>query len=150
MKKKSLPSPPGTTPKPVNVVGPMIENKTNTNAYGADNNSIKLWKTQRNQYESRIAYLESQINGVSEQLQIQTEVNAELKKMLVASIGGEDLQYKMERLINDKLRYEHELTSNTKQIEKLNEEIEQISIQCDLWRSKFQASKVMAEENATW
>ena len=77
------------------------------------------------------------MKGFYEQLQIQTQVNAELKKMLVASIGGEDMQYKLERLINDKQRYEYELTNITKDKEKLIEDLEQTRIQCDLWRSKF-------------
>jgi hypothetical protein len=135
-----------TTPKPVNVVGPLIEKKSNESSnknanvasnYGADSESIKLWKTQRNQYESQISYLENQMKGIYEQLQIQTQVNAELKKMLVASIGGEDMQYKLERLINDKQRYEYELINITKDKEKLIEDLEQTRIQCDLWRSKF-------------
>ena len=129
--------------KPVNIVGPLIEKKNNdlnkntTFHYGADNESIKLWKTQRNQYETQIGYLENQMKGIYEQLQIQTQVNAELKKMLVASIGGEDMQYKLERLINDKQRYEYEFTNITKDKEKLLEDLEQTRIQCDLWRSKF-------------
>jgi hypothetical protein len=129
--------------KPVNVVGPLIEkksndlNKSSAPNYGADNESIKLWKTQRNQYETQISYLENQMKGIYEQLQIQTQVNAELKKMLVASVGGEDMQYKLERLINDKQRYEYELTNITKDKEKLLEDLEQTRIQCDLWRSKF-------------
>lgn len=115
-----------------------------------DSNSIKLWKAQCEQYEARIDYLENQMKGINEQLQIQTQVNAELKKMLIASIGGEDMQYKLERLINDKQRYEFELENKAKSIEKLTEEIEQISIQCDLWRSKFLASKLLCEDNSTW
>jgi hypothetical protein len=125
--------------KPVNVVGPMIEKKKNVgvsgsgpgepgNPYGADNNSIKLWKSQQTQYESEIKYLKTQICGINEQLQIQTQVNVELKKLLVASIGSEDLQYKIERLVNDKLRYEIELASNTKLIERLSDDIEQVCI----------------------
>jgi hypothetical protein len=159
LKKKCTDSSSSNSPsinKPVNVVGPMIEKKKsespndNNTPYGADKNSIKYWKAQQQQYESEIEYLKGQIIGINEQLQIQTQVNMELKKLLVASIGGEDIQYKMERLINDKQRYEYELTNNTKLIEKLNEDIEQISIQCDLWRSKFLASKLMNEENSTW
>ena len=162
LKKKCIePSSNNTTSinKPVNVVGPMIEkkkselpidNNSTPSPYGADKNSIKFWKVQQQQYESEIEYLKGQIVGINEQLQIQTQVNMELKKLLVASIGGEDIQYKMERLINDKQRYEYELSNNTKLIEKLNEDIEQISIQCDLWRSKFLASKLMNEENSTW
>ena len=135
------------TSKPVNVVGPLIEKKASNEAsnktsviYGADNESIKLWKTQRTQYETQISYMENQMKGIYEQLQIQTQVNAELKKMLVASIGGEDMQYKLERLINDKQRYEYEFCNITKDKEKLTEDLEQTRIQCDLWRSKFLGS----------
>lgn len=87
---------------------------------------------------------------MQEQLSIQTQVNQELKKMLVAAIGGEDMQYRLERLVNDKQRFEIELASNAKQMERMSEQIEQISIQCDLWRSKFLASKMMADELSTW
>jgi hypothetical protein len=104
----------------------------------------------KEQYEARIDYLENQMKGIYEQLQVQTQVNVELKKMLVASISGEDLQYKLERLVSDKQRYEIELANNRKEIQRLNEEIEQISIQCDLWRTKFSASKLLSEENFAW
>lgn len=105
---------------------------------------------QQENYEKQLQYLETQLQGMQEQLSIQTQVNQELKKMLVAAIGGEDMQYRLERLVNDKQRFEIELASNSKQIEKMNEQIEQISIQCDLWRSKFLASKMMADELSTW
>ena len=158
--------------KPVNVVGPMVDKKPKNAALGPgvvtesssensgavsgrssapsfDGNSLKIWKSQRSQYESRIEYLESQINGLNEQLQIQTQVNAELKRMLVASVG-EDMQYRLERLVNDKQRLEFELINNNANLDRMADEIEQISIQCDLWRSKFLASKLMLDELSTW
>lgn len=168
LRKKCMPDQTGggssvIATKPVNVVGPLIEKKKTdavteasvgltdaNNPYGADKNSIKYWKQQQIQYESEIDYLKGQIGGINEQLQIQTQVNVELKKLLVASIGGEDLQYKLERLVNDKQRYEIELSNNGKIIEKLTEDLEQVSIQCDLWRSKFLASRLMNDENSTW
>ncbi|CAF0910868.1 unnamed protein product [Brachionus calyciflorus] len=150
LKKKSIKEIEKKVHKPVNIVGPMVEKKISEQTPRIDSNSLKIWKTQCENYQSRIDYLEEQIKGINEQLQIQTEVNAELKKLLVAAIGGEDMQYKMERLVNDKQRYEFELNSKTQLIQKLEEEIEQVSIQCDLWRSKFLASKLLAEENATW
>jgi hypothetical protein len=104
----------------------------------------------KEQYEARIEYLENQMKGIYEQLQVQTQVNVELKKMLVASISGEDLEYKLERLISDKQRYEIELVNNRKEIQRLNDEVEQVSIQCDLWRTKFSASKLLSEENFAW
>ena len=87
--------------------------------------------------------------GLYEQLEMQTQINAELKKLLVASIG-DDIQYKIERLVNDKQRFEYELTLNSKRLAKMSEELEQISIQCDLWRTKFLASKALNEELNTW
>lgn len=83
--------------------------------------------------------------GLSNQLRVQTEVNRELKKLLVASVG-DDLQYHFERLAREKnqLILENEaLSQNTAQ---LSEQLERMSIQCDVWRSKFLASRVMADE----
>ncbi|XP_010632279.1 golgin-45 isoform X1 [Fukomys damarensis] len=83
--------------------------------------------------------------GLSNQLRVQTEVNRELKKLLVASVG-DDLQYHFERLAREKnqLILENEaLSRNTAQ---LSEQLERMSIQCDVWRSKFLASRVMADE----
>ncbi|KAM5237329.1 golgin-45 [Ctenodactylus gundi] len=83
--------------------------------------------------------------GLSNQLRVQTEVNRELKKLLVASVG-DDLQYHFERTAREKnqLILENEaLGRNTAQ---LSEQLERMSIQCDVWRSKFLASRVMADE----
>lgn len=83
--------------------------------------------------------------GLSNQLRVQTEVNRELKKLLIASVG-DDLQYHFERLAREKnqLILENEaLGRNTTQ---LSEQLERMSIQCDVWRSKFLASRVMADE----
>ncbi|XP_024409449.2 golgin-45 [Desmodus rotundus] len=83
--------------------------------------------------------------GLSNQLRVQTEVNRELKKLLVASVG-DDLQYHFERLAREKnqLVLENEaLGRNTAQ---LAEQLERMSIQCDVWRSKFLASRVLADE----
>ena len=120
------------------------------NSSASSNKEAESAGCSREQCETRIAYLENQMKGIYEQLQIQTQVNVELKKMLVASIAGEDLQYKLERLISDKQRYEFELTSNSKEIQRLAEELEQMGIQCDLWRTKFSAVKLLSEENFAW
>ncbi|KAM4700415.1 golgin-45 [Discoglossus pictus] len=83
--------------------------------------------------------------GLSNQLKVQTEVNRELKKLLVASVG-DDLQYHFERIAREKnqLILENEvLGRNTAH---LSEQLERMSIQCDVWRSKFLASRVMADE----
>ncbi|MCJ8747825.1 hypothetical protein PDJAM_G00157860 [Pangasius djambal] len=83
--------------------------------------------------------------GLSNQLRVQTEVNRELKKLLVASVG-DDLQYHFERLSREKnqLILENEVLGRN--LAHTAEQLERMSIQCDVWRSKFLASRVMAEE----
>ncbi|TSK17807.1 Golgin-45 [Bagarius yarrelli] len=83
--------------------------------------------------------------GLSNQLRVQTEVNRELKKLLVASVG-DDLQYHFERLSREKnqLILENEVLGRN--LAHTVEQLERMSIQCDVWRSKFLASRVMAEE----
>ncbi|XP_032909312.1 golgin-45 [Catharus ustulatus] len=83
--------------------------------------------------------------GLSNQLRIQTEVNRELKKLLVASVG-DDLQYHFERMAREKnqLILENEVLGRN--MAQLSEQLERMSIQCDVWRSKFLASRVMADE----
>ncbi|KAF4075044.1 hypothetical protein AMELA_G00230090 [Ameiurus melas] len=83
--------------------------------------------------------------GLSNQLRVQTEVNRELKKLLVASVG-DDLQYHFERMSREKnqLILENEVLGRN--LAHTAEQLERMSIQCDVWRSKFLASRVMAEE----
>ncbi|NXL83915.1 GO45 protein, partial [Alectura lathami] len=83
--------------------------------------------------------------GLSNQLRVQTEVNRELKKLLVASVG-DDLQYHFERMAREKnqLILENEVLGRN--LSQLSEQVERMSIQCDVWRSKFLASRVMADE----
>ena len=137
------------TSKPINVVGPLIEKKNCKSNNGVLPPPSAISKSQLNKYEQRIEYLENQMKGIHEHLQIQTQVNSELKKLLVASIG-EDIQYKLERLVNDKQRFSHELSNNAKELERLTDEVEQCTIKCDLWRSKFLACRLMSDEAATW
>ncbi|KAM9397497.1 golgin-45 isoform 1-T1 [Salvelinus alpinus] len=83
--------------------------------------------------------------GLLNQLHVQTEVNRELKKLLVASVG-DDLQYHFERLAREKnqLILENEALGRSRA--SIVEQLERMCIQCDVWRSKFLASRVMAEE----
>ncbi|XP_076839492.1 golgin-45 [Brachyhypopomus gauderio] len=83
--------------------------------------------------------------GLSNQLRVQTEVNRELKKLLVASVG-DDLQYHFERLSREKNQLILENEALGRSLAHTAEQLERMSIQCDVWRSKFLASRVMAEE----
>lgn len=83
--------------------------------------------------------------GLSNQLRVQSEVNRELKKLLVASVG-DDLQYHFERLAREKNQLILENEALGRNVAQLSEQLERMSIQCDVWRSKFLASRVMADE----
>ncbi|XP_029599091.1 golgin-45 [Salmo trutta] len=83
--------------------------------------------------------------GLLNQLHVQTEVNRELKKLLVASVG-DDLQYHFERLAREKNQMILENEALGRSLASTAEQLERMSIQCDVWRTKFLASRVMAEE----
>lgn len=86
---------------------------------------------------------------LSHQLGVQTQVNNELKNLLVASIG-DDLQQKYERMIQDKYLADLELRHLHNVLEEDREEVEHAHIQADVWRSKFLASRVMTDELSRW
>ena len=83
--------------------------------------------------------------GLSNQLRVQSEVNRELKKLLVASVG-DDLQYHFEHVAREKNQLILENEALGQNIAQLSEQLERMSIQCDVRRSKFLASRVMADE----
>lgn len=85
----------------------------------------------------------------SAQLAIQLEVNKELKRLLIASVGS-DLQAKLEQLADEKVNVSHKLSSVLQQMRETTEEVDEVAIECDIWRSKFVASRVMIDELASW
>lgn len=67
-------------------------------------------------------------------------MNRELKKLLVASVG-DDLQYHFERLAREKNQLILENEALGRSLAHTAEQLERMSIQCDVWRSKFLASR---------
>lgn len=111
--------------------------------------TIDSLKTQLKLYEDHNNQLIEEKMRLSQQLGVQTQVNNEIKKLLVASIG-EDMQQKYERLIQDKAHSDLELKHLHNVMQEDREEVEQAMIQADVWRSKFLASRVMSDELARW
>ncbi|XP_034484821.1 golgin-45 [Drosophila innubila] len=83
------------------------------------------------------------------QYKFQTQVNGELKSLLVASVG-EDLQTRVNVLTEDKLQLARALLDTANNLTTHTEQIEFLAGQCEVWRSKFLASSVMVEELARW
>ncbi|XP_061743487.1 golgin-45 [Nerophis ophidion] len=106
---------------------------------------VEDWRGQLEKLQNSERRLLQDKEGLFNQLRVQTEVNRELKKLLVASVG-DDLQYQFERMAREKnqLILENEVLGRN--LSHTAEQLERMSIQCDVWRSKFLASRVMAEE----
>nr|XP_061796775.1 golgin-45-like [Nerophis lumbriciformis] len=107
--------------------------------------SVDDWRGQLEKLQNSERRLLQDKEGLSNQLRVQTEVNRELKKLLVASMG-DDLQYQFERLAREKNHLNLENEALGRSLSHTAEQLERMSIQCDVWRSKFLASRVMAEE----
>ncbi|KAF7659460.1 hypothetical protein LDENG_00297350 [Lucifuga dentata] len=106
---------------------------------------VEDWRGQLEKLQNSERRLLQDKEGLSNQLRVQTEVNRELKKLLVASVG-DDLQYHFERLAREKNQLLLENEALGRSLAHTAEQLERMSIQCDVWRSKFLASRVMAEE----
>ncbi|XP_041347002.1 golgin-45-like [Gigantopelta aegis] len=108
------------------------------------------WQTQQafllnSNQESK---LREENESLKSQLTVQLKVNSELKKLLIASVG-EELETRVERLVRDKAELSEEVGGFTKKVTEDYENLDKISIQADMWRSKFLASRVMVEELAS-
>lgn len=73
------------------------------------------------------------------------QVNRELKKLLVASLG-DDLQFHFERMSREKNQLILENEALGRCLSHTAEQLERMSIQCDVWRSKFLASRYEIEK----
>ncbi|XP_052215710.1 golgin-45-like isoform X2 [Dreissena polymorpha] len=96
----------------------------------------------------KVKHLEEEKQMLKNQLEVQLQVNQELKKLLVASVG-EDLQHRVERLTRDKALLSQEVGDYSKRLCDDYEHLDKISIQADMWRSKYLACRVMADELAS-
>lgn len=83
------------------------------------------------------------------QLKFQTQVNSELKNLLIAAVG-DDLNDRVNVLTEDKLTLARALLDSSNDLSSHSEQIEYLAGQCEVWRSKFLASSLMLEELARW
>ena len=77
--------------------------------------------------------------------QLHVDINRELKRLLIASVGN-DLEHHLQILAQEKSRMKHSLDISVHQLNLYSEENDHLSIECDIWRSKFLASRVMIDE----
>ncbi|XP_046543162.1 golgin-45-like [Haliotis rubra] len=92
--------------------------------------------------------LKQENEQLKQDLDVQHKVNTELKKLLIASVG-EDLERRVERLARDKAELSMEVGGYTRKVTEDYENLDKVSIQADMWRTKFLASRVMIDELAS-
>jgi len=95
--------------------------------------------------EKEISKLRENLINSEKQLKIQTKVNAEVKKLLVASVG-EDIEARVDYLTQDKARLAADVIEYNNRIATDWEKQEALGVQSDVWRSKFLASTLIVEE----
>lgn len=95
--------------------------------------------------EKEIEKLKENLESAEKQLKIQSKVNAEIKKLLVASVG-EDIEARVDFLTQDKARLAADVIEYNNRIATDWEKKEALGVESDVWRSKFLASTVIVEE----
>jgi len=97
--------------------------------------------------DAEVASLRRELDERNKQLRIQTQVNTEVKRLLVASVG-EDIEAKVDFLTQDKARLTADIRQFATKISRDFEEKEQLSVESNLWKSKFLACSVIIDELA--
>lgn len=100
----------------------------------------KQWEKEKQKYETDIKNLHETNMHLENQLKFQAQVNSELKTLLVAAVG-EDLETRVQHLTEDKLSLARELLKSANHLTSHQEHTEWLSGQCEVWRSKFLASR---------
>lgn len=133
----------GETCPVISVVREVPEGTVDEDSRGED------WEGCRRSLEKKVEVLEEEKKDVENQLRVQLQVNRELKKLLVASLG-EDMQARIQFLSEDKAKLAEEISFYSTKLQEGMEEMDRLAIQCDVWRTKFLASSLMIDELAGW
>ncbi|KAK3745105.1 hypothetical protein QZH41_015083 [Actinostola sp. cb2023] len=81
--------------------------------------------------------------------EIKYNVNSDLKKLVVAAVG-EDLENSLEALLMKNAQSAVEIKHWKMLSEEYAEESDKFAIECDVWRTKFMASRMMSDELCSW
>ncbi|XP_064638876.1 golgin-45-like [Lineus longissimus] len=134
--------------KPISVVDPMkIEDTTAIDINDLESREIVRLRRMNDKYNEKVKQIREERNELKKELEVQFQVNTELKKLLVASVG-EDIQHRVERLVRERAQLANEIGDYCKRIHDDHENIDSVSIQADMWRSKYIASRMMVDELA--
>lgn len=82
-------------------------------------------------------------------IEYHSNVNRELKRLLLASVGS-DLQQELDGLVQEKTLLKQNLDISLHHLMECSEEMDQLTVECDIWRSKVLASRVLIDELTKW
>ncbi|XKL62852.1 hypothetical protein PGB90_002685 [Kerria lacca] len=91
--------------------------------------------------------LKKKNSKLENQVKFQTQINGEIKKLLIAAVG-EDMETRVQLLTEDKLYLAKQLLNTAKTLSTHQEQIEWLVGQSEVWRSKFLASSILVENLA--
>ncbi|CAG9530793.1 unnamed protein product [Cercopithifilaria johnstoni] len=86
-----------------------------------------------------------ELKRLRKDLELERQLAQELKRILVATMG-DDLTCHMKSLSEDKVRLAHMMTKFEAQISHDHDRAEDLAILADMWRSKFLAMSIRADE----
>ncbi len=88
----------------------------------------------------QINALQKENQELESRLEWQIRVNDEIKKLLIAAVG-EDVETRVHLLAEDKHNLVKQLVNTARSLSTHQEQIEWLAGQCEVWRSKFLASR---------
>ncbi|VDP08336.1 unnamed protein product [Heligmosomoides polygyrus] len=89
--------------------------------------------------------LEKQLAEMKSELDLERKLNAELKRLMVATISDE-LQGQVEALTEDKIRLAHRVEEYSERLIQEDEQVDQLLIDRDVWKCKFLAQSIRTDE----
>lgn len=135
--------------EPIPLLRVLREVSISDDATSSEDRDELMWRKEKISMQEEINKLKEDKKELEDQFKVQLQVNSELKKLLVASMG-EDMQSRMQFLSEDKAKLAHDIAHYSQLLLEDHEELERLSIQCDIWRSKFLAISLMVDELAGW
>ncbi|EDO43543.1 predicted protein [Nematostella vectensis] len=116
---------------------------------GSSTEELKKLQSKVEELEEQTSRLTDEKTKLTIQLGIQTEVNSDLKKLLVASME-EELENRMEALAHRNAQLRVEVEHWQTLCDEYAEESDRLAIDCDVWRTKFMASRMMSDQLTCW
>ncbi|XP_033637996.1 golgin-45-like [Asterias rubens] len=116
---------------------------------------LEAVRKEKHKLEKKLSGLARELRTVTDEkmemgveMAVQNQVNRDLKKLLVASMGS-DLQAQLENLSSERAQLAQDLENTIKTLATERETLERVNIQCDVWRSKFLGSRLQVDEAVT-